>query len=230
MSFSTALVICLAGAAAGVWIAYLRWKDKHHPEPLPLLVGTSFAGMVSVSLAFFGFAAFEALGIGISWAHLEGPWPVAIAGALKIGLVEEGAKFVVVLPIAWRLSHFDEIWDGPIYAASAGVGFAVAETIVFLIAGDFTFVELAARAVSAPITHALFAVPMGLGVAHAVLLKRWWALPAGLSASATIHGAYNLTLARPSMSIAAAGIVGATWLWLLFIGRDLVKLSKVERS
>ena len=93
MSFATALVLCVTGAATGAWIAYLRWKDKHHPEPLWLLLGTVAAGVISVGIAFGGFAAFDAVGLAPSWVDLEGPWRGALVGAMTIGAVEE------VLPV-----------------------------------------------------------------------------------------------------------------------------------
>lgn len=229
MSELMVLVFCVAGAAAGAWIAYFRWKDKHYPEPLHLLVATTVAGIVSVGMALAGFAVLDQFGRGASWEQLSGPLPGAILGALKIGGIEEGAKLVVLLPIAFATTHFDEIWDGPVYAAAAGVGFAVAETLALFATGDFALIEGLARAVSSPITHALFAAPLGLGLAHAALLKRTWALPLGLAVSILVHGAYDLSLARPGFHVVGAGIVGAVWLWLLFIARDLVRLGPVER-
>lgn len=182
-------------------------------------------GVASVGAALLGYRALETIGTSVTWEALMGPWPGALLAAFGIGLVEELAKLVPVLPIALRTRHFDELWDGPIYAAVAGVGFAAAETVALFLSGGASGTELWARALAAPITHALFAAPWGLGLAHAVLRKRPAALALGLAASASLHGLYDLLLARPGLQPAAAGVVLLLWMWLLWTGRRLSRAA-----
>jgi RsiW-degrading membrane proteinase PrsW (M82 family) len=217
------LAVSLAGAGAAAWLAYLRWKDRRRPEPLALLVALLAAGAVSVAGALYGYRLLEKTGAVVTWDALAGPWPSAAAAALAIGAVEEIAKLVPVLCIALGTRHFDEIWDGPIYAAVAGVGFAAAETVALFLGGAATGPETLARAVAAPITHALFAAPWGLGLARWVLEGRAAAFAVGLAASALLHGAYDLLLARPGLQPAAAAVVLALWIWLLVTGRRLAR-------
>jgi RsiW-degrading membrane proteinase PrsW (M82 family) len=217
------LLVSLAGAGAGAWIAYFRWKDKRRPEPWVVLLLTCMAGVVAVGAALLGYGLLEGAGRAPTWEALGGAWRTAIPTALAIGLVEETAKLLPVLVVVGLTRHFDELWDGPVYAGAAGIGFALAETLSFLLAGELGTVAGAARAVAAPITHALFVAPAGLGLAYAVLERRRWALPVGFVASVATHGLYDLFLARPGLQLAAAGVVAAIWVWLLAVARHLTR-------
>lgn len=217
------LLISLAGAGAGAWIAYFRWKDKQRPEPLLLIVLTAVAGVIALSAASFGYGLLDGIGRAPTWEALGGAWGTAIPTALAIGFVEELAKFLPVLVVAQLTSHFDELWDGPVYAGASAVGFALAETLAFLFAGELGTLDAVARAFAAPITHALFAAPAGLGLAYAVLQRRYWALALGFAASVATHAAYDLFLAQPGLHLAASGVVLAVWVWLIWVARDLVR-------
>ena len=213
----------LAGAGAAAWITYLRYKDRRRPEPLVLVLLLAGVGAASVGIALLGYDMLGAAGSPVSWDTLMGPLPRALPAALAIGLVEETAKLAPVLPIALFSRHFDELWDGPIYAGAAGVGFAAAESLA-LFAGGVSFgTEALARAAAAPITHALFAMPWGLGLSWWKLRGRGSALLLGLLASGALHGLYDLLLARPGLHLAAAGLVLALWLAVLATGRRLAR-------
>ncbi len=224
------LLISLAGAGAGAWIAYFRWKDKRRPEPLLLLMATTAAGMVAVAAASLGYGLLDGVGRAPTWEALGGAWSTAVPTALAVGFVEELAKFLPVLVVAQLTTHFDELWDGPVYAGAAGVGFALAETLAFLFAGELGTLDGAARAVAAPITHALFAAPAGLGLAYAVLERKYWALALGFAASVVSHALYDLFLAQPGFHLAASGVVLVIWVWLIWVARDLVRRPAIPRD
>ncbi len=213
----------------GAWVIYLRWKDKVRPEP-PVIIAVSLAaGALSVGSGLLGYRVLDGLGRTVTWGALAGDWSEAIPAALSIGLVEESAKLLPVSLVAWGSRHFDELWDGPVYAAAAAVGFAFAETLSLLFAGELGLVDGIARAIAAPITHAVLSAPAGLGLAHAVLHRRWWALLIGLGASIVLHGAYDLFLAQPGTHVLGAAVIAGAWLWLLWVGRDLVRRRSVPR-
>jgi RsiW-degrading membrane proteinase PrsW (M82 family) len=87
-----------------------------------------------------------------------------------------------------------------------------------------------ARALAAPITHALFAAPAGLGLAYAVLQRKYWALALGFAASVVLHAAYDLFLAQPGLQLAASGVVLAVWVWLIWVARELVRRPAALRD
>lgn len=207
-------------ACAAAWIAYLRWKDRRTPEPWPLMFAAAALGTLAVLFAHLGYRALDGLGLETSWELLTGPLPTAAAGALAIGVVEEAAKLLPVLPFVVASRHFDELWDGPVYAGASAVGFALAETVVLAGLGETNVSTTLARAAVAPITHVVFAGPWGLGLAYTTLRGIRWAFPLGFAISAITHGSYNLLLARPGLQLAAAVLVGLLWLiWIAVAGR-----------
>lgn len=208
-------------ASGSAWIVYLRWKDRHRPEPLGAMLGALLAGGVGVGAAFAGYRLFDALGAEASWSALAGPLPVALPVALAIGAAEEGAKLLPVVALAVWSRHFDELLDGAIYAGASAIGFSLAETATFVWLGEPLSGELLARVTAAPIAHVLFAVPAGLGLAAWQLRGRGAALALGLAASVVAHGAYDLLLARVATPLPAAGLVLALWIAFLGLARRL---------
>ncbi|MAE95105.1 MAG: hypothetical protein CL910_10630 [Deltaproteobacteria bacterium] len=202
------LALPAVAAAAGAWIAYLRWKDRHRPEPWVLLASALLLGALAVAAASSSYDLLDRLGALPTWEQLMGPWRTAWSGAMLIGAVEEAAKMLPVLPLAFGSRHFDELWDGPVYAGAAGIGFALAEALALVSQGELGAVETLARAGVAPLSHALFAAPWGLGLAYATLAGRWLAWPAGFVAAVVAHGAYDLCMARPGLQIFGALLVG----------------------
>lgn len=213
--FSTAFawVIAVSSLTAAGWVGYFRWKDRAQPEPLWLMIAMVGGGMAAVALAAVGYGQLERWGFEVLWQSLEDEWPKALGAALTIGFIEELAKAVPVIAIALWSRYFDEWLDGAIYAGCAGIGFAVAETALHA-AGGFTVLELWPRILAAPMSHALFAAPFGLGVGALVLAKKpGWAV-LGAAASVVAHGGYDLALARAG----AHGVVSAGIVLLLWVG------------
>ncbi len=217
------LVLPATCGGAAAWIAYLRWKDRRTPEPWPLMFGAALLGAGAMLLAHLGYRALDGVGLQASWAMLTGPLPRAWAGALAIGAVEEAAKLVPVLPFVFVTHRFDELWDGPVYAGACAVGFAVAEAVLLAALGEIGVTSTLARAAAAPLTHAVFAGPWGLGLAYTVLRGARWAFPLGFAVSAAAHGAYDLLLARPGLQLWAAALVAALWLLWIAVASHLTR-------
>ncbi len=230
MSSEWTWVLGAAGAAAGAWVGYFRWKDRRRPEPKAWIVVAGLSGALSVVVALAGFDLLDGMRWAPSWADLSGTWSTAIPSALLIGLIEELAKFLPVFFIALATHHFDELWDGPVYAGVASVGFALAETVALAVGGELALVDGLGRALAAPISHAALAAPAGLGLAYGVLRGRYWALGLGLTVSVVAHGIYNLALAQPGWRPVGAAVVLILWLWMIWAGRDLAHRAPIARG
>jgi RsiW-degrading membrane proteinase PrsW (M82 family) len=142
---------------------------------------------------------------------------------LAAGAAEEGAKLLPVWVFARFSRDFDELLDGAVYAGASAIGFSVAETATLIWMGEGLSLQLPTRAVAAPITHVLFAMPAGLGLAAWMLRGRRSLFALGAVVSVTAHGAYDLLLARglPGAQTSAAVIVLVLWLAFLEIARRL---------
>lgn len=219
----------LVGGATG-WVVYLRWKDRHRPEPLGWMLLAVAAGGLAVGAALAGYRLFDSLGARASWGALAGPLPGALAVALAIGLAEEGAKLLPVIAIAHLSRHFDEMLDGAVYAGAAAIGFAGAETASLVMLGEPLSPAFAARAAVAPITHALFAIPAGLGLAAWRLAGRPALFALGAAGSVATHGLYDLLLARPGGQPAAAALAGALFLGFLWMARRRAPRTRVSAA
>ena len=104
--------------------AYAVWWSDARREPWKPVVGTFFLGVV------FAVPAFYIQEKASSWTGLDVRTSVAgDAGALLFQLalvspMRELAKVAAAWP-AFRSRHFDEPFDGVVYAATAALGFAV---------------------------------------------------------------------------------------------------------
>lgn len=211
------LGVSVSSASAGCWVLYYRWKDSRRPEPLWMLAAAVAGGLVAVPAGALLYRAVEWLGYRAEWELLAAPDLLAsLGGALLIGAVEESVKLLPVLAISRFSRHFDELLDGMVYAPCAGLGFATAESWLMAAQGGSEAAEVLARGLAAPLTHSIFAAPAGLGLALAVLQKKWWALAAGLAVTIAAHAGYDWLLARPGLgSPAAALLVLLLWIWVL---------------
>ncbi len=206
----------LFGLTAGVWFIYFRVKQRA-PSPFAHRLLAMVGGFLSALVALSLFYALDAWGVGVEWSDLSSSWSRSTRASLIIGVVEELAKMLPVFAIAALASSKRRPKDILFLATLAGIGFAAAENMILSQSNEgLTFIEGLARAAVAPVTHALFAAPWGLGIGGWLLKKKPSALVLGLAASVATHGMYDLVLARPHVPQALAGlIVLSLWIWLL---------------
>lgn len=145
-----------------LWFIYK--KDKYQPEPLGKLVWTFFVGCFSVVPAVFMEQAIMPLAPDAS------SMPVfngIFTGYVVAGFSEELCKLLLLLWLIWRSPHFDEYFDGIVYAAYLSLGFACVENIGYVLQGDDQVMTALMRGILAVPAHFLFAVTMGYYVSLA---------------------------------------------------------------
>lgn len=222
------LGVVLFSIGAGAWFAYFRLKEAHLPSSFLHRLLALCGGLVSIVTAFVGFQSIDALGFTVDWATLEKSIDRAVVGALTVGFVEEAAKMLPVLILALLSQKFRRASEGLVLSACAGVGFATAENLSMLAQGDLDIHQTVARAIAAPLTHALFAAPWGLGLGLSLLEKKQKVLMQGFFLSVVAHGLYNLLLARPEVPQSMASLVVLSlWIWLLVYTRPASPSSKL---
>jgi RsiW-degrading membrane proteinase PrsW (M82 family) len=187
----TLAVLAAAGATAWAAIAAARAPGPRRELVLRGLLG----GGAAFGLALVAYDLLGAAGFGPRWeAVLAGSWP-ALATALVIGLVEEGAKLG---GIALSMRRAEQ--PGAVMATTVGVcaAFAGLETATALTGAPMGLA--AGRALLAPVAHAVLAAPIGFAVAAAS--RRGWrvglvAVPAAVLLAAALHALGDLALAAP---------------------------------
>lgn len=139
-------------------LIFIYKKDKYQPEPLGKLLLAFFVGCLSVIPA----AMME--GVIMIAAPSAEYMPVLnglFNGYLVAGLSEELCKLLLLLLVIWKSPHFDEFFDGIVYAAYLSLGFACVENIMYVFQGDDQMATALARGLLAVPAHFLFAVTMG---------------------------------------------------------------------
>ena len=143
---------------------FIYKKDKYQPEPIGKLLLTFFVGCLSVIPAVLMETVI--MSASPSAEHL----PVLNGlynGYVVAGTSEELCKLLLLLLVIWKSPHFDEYFDGIVYAAYLSLGFACVENIGYVLQGDDQMMTALFRGLLAVPAHFLFAVAMGYYVSLA---------------------------------------------------------------
>ncbi|MEO5602898.1 MAG: PrsW family glutamic-type intramembrane protease [Cyclobacteriaceae bacterium] len=179
------LGLALAPSAAIILFIYL--KDKHEREPVSLLVISFFYGLLSTLIT---------LGISLPVNMLiilraNDVVDEFYAAFFKVALVEEFSKFFFVRFILFRNKHFNEPFDGIVYAVMVSMGFATLENVLYVF--EFGYETAILRMFTAVPAHATFGVLMGyfLGKAKFTHKKKILYSFVALLAATLFHGSYD---------------------------------------
>lgn len=149
------LVICLLPSA--LWLRFI-WRVPPERDSAAAVWGTGLFGAITgVGTAFVHHFVVDLTGLESSVATFGSFGGVVFVLVFSAPLAE-GAKVAAAWP-AFRSSHFDEEFDGILYATAAATGFAVGQSAVTL----FT----------APATIDSFLRVMLLLVAHPLMSPIW---------------------------------------------------------
>jgi protease PrsW len=213
-------VILVAGAALPslVLIIWAYRLDHKRPEPLGLVSKSVLLGFLATLPAII-IEMLVDLPAGLL-PHLPGiVWTSFVTAAL----VEEGLKYLLLKRWLFRLTAFDEILDGIVYAVCLSLGFAFAENLMYGLGDSKT---LFLRAFTAVPLHATATGIMGYwfgrakrqpGRAEALMRK-------GYLAAVLVHGLYNFFLFTRTVFAFGALLV------LVMAFRHLMVLIRLAQS
>ena len=208
--------------AAILWL-YI-WKKDSQPEPTSWLIKAVLLGVgicipvviVEIGIENLLFSA------GITPTDLVG---TTIRAFVVAAIPEETFKLLALWLILRKNPHFDEHFDGIVYAVCVGLGFAAIEN-VFYILGEEEWMSVAvSRALLAVPAHYAFAILMGYyySVYHFVdhSIKNAICI---LLVPVMAHGIYDAIALSGS---ANPYIGGVSFLVLIFF---CIKMHKVAKS
>ncbi|MEM7582335.1 MAG: PrsW family glutamic-type intramembrane protease [Acidobacteriota bacterium] len=185
-------VSAIAPSLLLVWFFYAR---DAYPEPPRVLWTTFGLGIVIVApVLIFAWPMYQ-LAQSIEQPLLHG----LIAAFFGAAIPEETFKLLVLHRYSMRQPAFDEPMDGLVYGATASLGFATLENILYVADGGAPSALL--RALTAVPGHAMLGAIMGYYVGRArfspsskrrQLLFRAWAVPT------LLHGGYDFPLMAAS--------------------------------
>ena len=163
MQITLILISALTPVAVLLW--YIYRKDKVQPEPTKWLLKAFGFGVLSMFLSFvFSVPACLLLGMEMD-ANTYSSIREAFADAFVLAAIpEELAKLIMLWLLLRKNPHFDERFDGIVYAVCIGMGFAGIENVIYLAGGieDGSWMGIGiSRALFSIPSHFFFAVLMG---------------------------------------------------------------------
>ena len=197
------------------FVGLIWWLDRYDREPIGLIAVTFVWGATgAVVLAMLGGVGLADIFQLQSVAHA----PLLIS-TLVAPITEEPAKALILLPIIATRS-FDNMTDGFVYGAAAGLGFAMTENFLYFVSvsSDIqTWVgTVVIRTFYSAVMHATATSVVGAALGWGRFRGGWvigLAGAMGLGMAIGIHGVWNGLLALDQL-------VGSSFAWKL----DLVLL------
>ena len=185
--------LALTGAIPALLaMAYVDRLDAKRPEPRATLRRVALAGALStIPCVIAGLVL-------MAFAPPKGTYAHALYESFAVaGGVEELAKVLVVYWFVWHKPEFDERLDGIVYAARAGLGFALVENVLYLLSAEdmagFVTIYLLRAFLAVP-GHAIWAGIMGYYAARRRLDGDGPGLVGGLLAAVVLHGSYDAVI------------------------------------
>jgi RsiW-degrading membrane proteinase PrsW (M82 family) len=191
------LTVLVAAAPSLLLLVYFYLRDRFDREPLTHLLAAFFLGMFAM-MAASGAANAAAGWVSEEWLRTGGEAARLFEAAVLAGLVEELAKWVILIAACYHWREFDEPLDGLVYGVALSLGFATLEN--FLYVSRLGLGVAWQRAVFAVPAHALFGGTMGYYTGRAKFQRgsagRWPARIRSLALPVVFHGAYDYALAH----------------------------------
>ncbi len=145
----------LAAVAPAIVLAIVMIRKDRRPEPIGwLLAATGLGVLAGPAVLILGYLLLPEIPMdSLSRAFLS--------SFINAAIPEETLKFLALWLLAKMCKHFDEMFDGIVYAVCIGMGFAGLENILYLFgAEDWVSVGVARALMSVPM-HYFFAIIMG---------------------------------------------------------------------
>lgn len=208
------LAFILSFAPALACAATVYWLDRYEKEPKILLGAVFVWGAVVAAL---GALVAQTLLGGVMQAVVSEETAELAGGSIFAPVTEESLKGLAVLLVFWVLRReLDSVLDGIVYAATAALGFAATENVLYLygeslesgLVGMFGLFVL--RVVLGAWDHAVYTSFIGVALAMARLSRsvalRWILPPIGWALAVGAHSLHN-TLAAFAAETPASGVL-----------------------
>lgn len=153
-------IIFAAAVVPGLLLLYYVYSKDFNPEPKRMIWKGFLYGAISVFVSTLISGPLLNLGLYVNE-------PKTLLEAVKVSffgaaIPEESAKLFMLWLLLRNCREFDERYDGMVYAAAVGLGFACVENLMYVVSsGAAWFYVSATRALFAVPGHFAFAIAMG---------------------------------------------------------------------
>lgn len=183
------LLILSALVPIFLFLGFIYRKDLRK-EPRSMLTKSFLVGcLITIPIVIFELVL-EALSPAAIY-----PLGYLYNAFIVAALVEEGFKLFALRLYVWKNPHFDEHYDGIVYAVFVSLGFAMVENICYVLPHGFS-VSISRALLSVP-AHGLFAVAMGYFFAKARFsegFELWSNAFLALALPVLLHGSFNFLI------------------------------------
>lgn len=210
--------IVLAVVPAVLWLIFFYLQDRVEPEPVGhvaqmFVIGLALAGAIGVPLSDQVFRTQD-------WLFRD--MGSALIGAVFVrGAVETFIIYATVRYFMFDSPEFDERTDGVVYGTAAGLGYATATNLQFILAsGGAALGSAEVYVAEVALAYAAFGGLLGYFLGHAKMQRDpiWW-LPLGFVITAALNGLFlmlrgQLETGSISVGAQAGGLPTVTGLLL----------------
>ena len=153
------LIIITALLPALILAWWIYKKDSLRPEPLRMLIQAFLYGVGSTFVTLVITQLLSIIGL---FNYDLGSYTGAVSTALlAAALPEECAKLLMLWLFLRKNPYYDEYFDGILYAACVGLGFAATENVLYLLQSDNWVGTGIVRGLTAVPAHFAIACAMG---------------------------------------------------------------------
>lgn len=221
------LIPLLSVLPCALWLWYFYSRSIYKRPSLRVIAITFLLGGVATFVAF----PLNILGQSLLRNYFgHGVWVRVLVLLLVVGPVEELCKLLAVTLYSYRRREFDEPLDGVIYSATAALGFAAIENVIYLSQNNPLLVFL--RGPLSNPGHALFSSFWGLSLSRAksapnLISQRLPIIIRGWLLASLLHSAFDiLLLASERISIILFYVVIGALLALFFWVRKQIRFHR----
>lgn len=202
-------LIFLALAPVFIIAFYIYFRDKYEKEPLGVLFRSLLIGVVITIPVIF----IESL-LGKFNGSMSSIASAGYRAFIIAGFTEELFKYFAFFIFIWRSKHFNEKFDGIVYAVFISLGFAAVENIFYVLEHGYKIGLV--RAVTAVPAHALFGITMGyrFGLAKFYPAERMKQLFLALLIPFLLHGFYDFFLMAEKVIFLLLFVPFIIYLWI----------------
>ena len=214
-------LLALAIAPGIVICLFIYLKDKYNKEPIGMLVLAFVLGMLSIIPAIVVQLSWP---LGTQQLGNNEYLSLAFFTFCIVALSEEGSKFLMLRLFLFPRKHFDDPFDGIVYAVMVGMGFATVENILYVYQHGYATGVLR-MFLSVP-AHGTFAVLMGyfIGYAKFTASNKFPYFVLALLLPILFHGAFDFFIFSGSDVLIICGALGS------FIIALIISFKAIKRK
>jgi protease PrsW len=135
------VILLFALLPCAIWTMFFYLQDRAEPEPATYVLVAFFVGMALASLLFNPIA--NRLFVVEEWIH-QSLWTLFLGSLFVTGALSAFLFYLAIRYGFYLAKEFDEPADGMAYGAFVGSGFALVESVIYLLRHtDFTMFAMA---------------------------------------------------------------------------------------